>query len=438
MKARLQERLPKFSENQLIIIDLKIGHTSYKTYRNPASARRSTLSICYHLWVEDPSTHQSGEQILYAKVYLENRSQDKFVETGNGPFVIPRFGASFAYLPDLDMIVWAFPNDPVLAHLPQCIDPERVSEYFPYENLPPGLNASEDIISIEVKVIHYRPETRCMTRYTLKWGKRSESNETVLFGKTFKDNQGEVLYQRSLAIYQESQQDDDYFLIAPPLAYTKEIKTYWQVGLTGKAMVNFLNNKNYQALLESIGKGLAHFHQSSLVSPLRVTIPDHVREIHKKIGKLIGAFPQFKTRLKLIGQNLEREGLNLSPGLNTVIHADFSLQQLLVCGERIACFDFDEMAMGDPIQDIANFIVDCHVHAFEAHLIPLFIAAFVRAYEKNAGASISRCHLIWYIQLLFITKAYRFYLQQEPQLEPKIEEIIALVEQESTRDWNGM
>jgi len=427
-----------FSENQLIIIDLKIGHTSYKTYRNPASAGRSTLSICYHLLVEDPSKNERGEQILYAKIYLENRSHDHYEKIKEGPFVKPRFGQALTHLPELGMVIWAFPNDPVMTHLPECIDPEKVSKHLPYDKLPSGLDGSEDIDCIETEVIHYRPEIRCTSRYALKACKGSESNETVLFGKTFRDDQGIGLYQRSLALYRANQHDRDSFLIAQPLGYAGEIKTLWQAGLKGQALVDVLDNKNDEALIERVGKGLAHFHRSALTRPLRLTLADHLVEIRKKISKLIPVFPQFESSLKMIAQHLEKEGHQLGPAMDTLIHADFSLQQLLVCGEEIACFDFDEFAMGDPVQDIANFIVDCHFRTIDADCIPLIISTFLQAYERKAGIAICRQRLAWYTQLLFMTKAYRFYLQQKPNLACEIEWIIARTQDQIVRHQEAM
>ncbi len=430
IKTLFQAKLPLFSEDVLRIKSCEIGHTWYKTYQKQSSYARSFLAICYHLRVTNLLSKKSGEQILYAKTYLENRSRDEFEKVRNNGFVSPHFGEAIAHLPKLDMIVWAFPNDPVLLHLPQCVNPEEVSKYFPYENLPSGLNRTEDIRKIDTEVIHYRPEIRCTTRYTLKWGKTSEPKEMLLFGKTFNDDQGGVLYERSLAFCQESRRDRDSFLVAQALGYNKAIKTLWQVGLKGKALVDLMDETNYVPLLQSVAKGLASFHQSRLTSPVRVSKFDQIIEIKKKIAKLIHAFPQFNLTLKSIEQGLEKDGKQLPTISDKIIHADFSVQQLLVCGNKVACFDFDEFAMGDPIQDIANFIVDCHFRSFKQSIIPSMISVFVQAYEKKVGFKISMDRLNWYIQMLFLTKAYRFYLQQRPQMENEIKKIISLAQKD--------
>ncbi len=431
IKGVLQRTLPQFSDGHLKIAHCDTGYIWYKTYQKPTSAGKTTLSISYHLKIIDTATQKSGEQILYVKVYLENRSQGEFEKMKNRSWVSVHYGEPLIHLPKFDMIIWGFPNDPGLGHLPKCVDPEKVINFFPYGNLPAGLDHLEDLRNVAVEIIHYRPAVRCTSRYTLKWGDRSKI--LVLFGKTFKDDQGKMLYERSLELFRETQREDEHFLIAQPLGYDETIKTLWQIGLEGRALVDVMDEATYQPLLQSVAKGLARFHQSSLTSPVRVTITEQIVEVQKKIAKLIRAFPQLSDRLKSIEHSLRKDAAQLQVTPDTIIHADFSVQQLLVCGDKIACFDFDEFAMGNPAQDIANFIVDCYFRPFDADLVPMIISTFVHAYEEKTGLEISIDHLNWYIQMLFITKAYRFYLQQRPQLEKEIKAIICLAQKAVAR-----
>ncbi|MFQ5588400.1 MAG: aminoglycoside phosphotransferase family protein [Nitrospiria bacterium] len=426
MRDVLQQQLPSFPNGRRVITGCTIGYTKYKTYKNPSSYGKSNLSLCYHLQVTETSTQTSGEQILYLKAYLENRSRAVFEKERQKSYVTPRFGAAVAHLRELDAIVWAFPNDPVLAHLPQCIDPEKVSRHFPYEHLPESLNAPGDLQTVDVEIVHYRPEVRCTSRYTLKWGVPTKEKKVTLFGKTFADDQGKALYERALTLYQETQEQAEHFLIAKPLGYDAGLKMLWQTGLEGRALVDALDQTNYRPLLQSVATGLARFHQSALLSPIRISMKDQVAEIQKKIAKLTRAFPRLSAPLEAIEKKLREDAEHLAAFSESIIHADFSAQQLLVCKERIACFDFDEFAMGDAAQDVANFIVDCYFRDFDPEFVPLITAAFVQAYEAASGAAIPGDRLNWYVRLLFITKAYRFYLQQRPQLEAEVSAIVAL------------
>ena len=189
-----------------------------------------------------------------------------------------------------------------------------------------------------------------------------------------------------------------------------------------------IDKTSYRHLIKAVAEGLAIFHQSALRSPITITMSEHRIEIKKKIAKLIRAFPQFSEPLQAIDRRLEKDATEFSPVRDTIIHGDFSVQQLLVCGDKIACFDFDEFAMGDPTQDVANFIVDCHFRSFDRTFVRWIISTFVHAYQRKAGFEIPKNGLNWYLQMLFVTKAYRFFLQQRPRLEEEIKAILVLAQ----------
>ena len=426
MKDILQHRLSPFCNERIIIKSCELGYTRYKTYRKPSSYIKSTLSICYHLKVTNPTTRVSGEQIVYARAYLDNRSKTAFANMKAFPTNSAGFEKPYQHLPDLDMIVWLFPNDPALSHLTECIDPAKVRRHLPYDRLPPGLDGPEDILEVKAEVVHYRPEIRCTTRYRLQWGAADSAQIITLFGKTFSDDQGKALFERSNALLRESERDADSFLIAQPLGYSEEINTIWQTGLYGNPLVDSINKTSVHSLLKTVANGLAVFHQSGLRSPVKITLVQHMLEIKKKIAKLVQAFPQLSEPLKSIEQQLEAGSTEFPPLPDTIIHADFTVQQLLVCGDKIACFDFDEFSMGDPTQDVANFIVDCYFRNFDRDLLPIVISRFLHAYQRKLAYDIPTNGLIWYIKLLLVTKAYRLYLQQKPRLEDEVMAILAL------------
>lgn len=432
MRVLFQQQLSEFSQGHLIITDCRIGYTLYKTYQRTSAWSKSSLSVCYHLEVQDTLTQRSGAQTLYAKAFLGNRSRTEFQKIRTASIVPPRYGQGVVHLPELDMIIWAFPNDPMLLHLPECMGPQAVKRYLPYDNLPPGLDKPEDITSMTEEVVHYRPEARCTTRYRLEWGPVDGPKGLVLFGKTFKDDQGKEIYQRMNILWNMSSRDPENFMVAQPLSYNEEIKTVWQLGLQGDPLAEVIDQTNYRHLLRAVANGLASLHKSDLFSATKITAGDHLREIKKKIAKLIHAFPRFREPLQSIEQGLEQSMTQWAPVPDRIIHADFSVQQLLVCEEKIALFDFDEFAIGDPAQDIANFIVDLYFRPFDRNLVKLMATTLFHAYERQVDWIIPAEGLHWHIRIQFITKAYRFYIQQKPGLEKEIEEIILLAQKEMT------
>ncbi|MDC4206936.1 MAG: aminoglycoside phosphotransferase family protein (plasmid) [Candidatus Manganitrophus sp.] len=429
MTALFQQRLSEFSQGHLIITECRIGYARYKTYKKPSAWDRSSLAICYHLEIHDRSARKNRGQILYAKAFLRDRSRIEFQKIKGVSSIPSGCEEGIMHLPELDMIVWVFPNDPVLLHLPECIHPEAVKRHLPYDRLPAGLDGAADIVDISSEVIHYRPEARCTTRCRVRWGSPDKQKEEVFFGKTFSDDRGKEIHQRMEALWKISSRDPKRFMVAEPLGYREEIKTVWQSGLKGDPLVNALNQTNDLSILEAVAEGLASFHKSDLHSPVRITLDDHLAEIRKKISKLTRAFPEWREWLQAIERNLTRSIDRLTPIPSKIVHGDFTVQQLLVCEGRIAFFDFDEFAIGDPAQDVANFIVDLQFRSLDPNLVEEMKVVFPRAYQRRIDWPLSADRLNWHLQIQFITKAYRIYIRQRAGMEREIKEIIALAQE---------
>ncbi|WDT73552.1 MAG: phosphotransferase (plasmid) [Candidatus Manganitrophus sp.] len=141
------------------------------------------------------------------------------------------------------------------------------------------------------------------------------------------------------------------------------------------------------------------------------------------------AFPEWREWLQAIERNLTRSIDRLTPIPSKIVHGDFTVQQLLVCEGRIAFFDFDEFAIGDPAQDVANFIVDLQFRSLDPNLVEEMKVVFPRAYQRRIDWPLSADRLNWHLQIQFITKAYRIYIRQRAGMEREIKEIIALAQE---------
>jgi hypothetical protein len=423
-----QEQLPEFSGGNLAITHCQILHTRYRAYVKEKHRAQSFLTACYRLEVAERSTQRHGEQVLFVKACLDNRSQAEFDKAGALPLAAPRFGRPLVHLPALDAVVWAFPNDPELPHLPEVMDPQRMTHYLPYHRLPAGFNTPQDIAAVEVEVVHYYPEERCTTRYTLHRGAPARPQTLTLFGKTFKDCVGEEIYRRLEYLWRQSQAEPTGFVVAQPLAYDETVHTIWQASLPGVPLIDLIDRGNYRKLLAEVARGLAGIHRSNLPSAVRETLDGHLATIRHKTEKLIHAFPQFTAPLQSLVQSLEESMPQLPATPDRLIHGDFHLRQFLVHEGQIVFFDFDEFAMGDPMRDLASFIVDLHVHGFAPDLVQEMTAVFCEAYRAQVNWDVPVDRLAWYLRLLFITKAYRSYRQQRPGLEDDIQHFITLAQ----------
>jgi hypothetical protein len=424
VKAVLQQRLPALAQGNLLIADCRILHLHCKTYLKKGSRGKSSLAAAYQLDIQNRATGERDPQIIFARIFLGDRSCEEYSRAVQQPLCPTAFGEPLVHLDDLGMVIWTFPNDPVLHSLPSVTNPDEVKNYLPYGSFPAGISAKE-IADVKVEIINYRPEIRCTARYRLRCG----SATLALFGKTFADGRGREIYQRMERLWQTRRQRAGEFLMPRPLAYNEEVKTIWQKELPGAPLAQIISRDNYRKLIADAAQRLAFIHQSDAPTSSRISLDDHLGEIRKKAAKLSLAFPAEQARLQKMAQTLERNLPRLSPAPDCLVHGDFHLRQLMVHEGRVALLDFDEFATGDPAQDLANFIADLRSHRYDDGFVKAIAATLVEAYSRQTGGHLPADRLAWHSSVQYITRAYRAYLQQKPDLEDRVRYFIALAYQ---------
>jgi len=428
MRGIFQERLLGIASRDLLVTRCDILYARYKTFVRRESRRKSYLALCYELEVSDGAGRRVGTQMLYAKAFLDGKSEQRFDAAKVGILVSPRFGEPLIHLPDLDMVIWAFPNDPELPHLPDVIDPQKVLPYLPYDSLPAGVDGPRDLTDVSVEVIHYYPEERCTSRYSLQWGLPEAPRTVTLIGKTFKDKTGQEVYRRLRQLWQSAQEQPEGFAVAQPLSYDSRVKTVWQEAVPGVPAISLMSTARRKEWLVAIAKGLARLHQSPSVSSTTLALSDHLEDLRTKTEKLQYAFPVSQKPLELLRQSLEQSAPRLTPAPRTFIHGDFHLRQLLVHEGKVVFLDFDECGLGDPLQDLASFIVDLHFYDFSAADVQWLGATFLRAYKEQIGWEVPLDRLNWHLRMQFVTKAYRAYRQYQPDREERVRYLLALAQ----------
>jgi thiamine kinase-like enzyme len=408
LQTLFQERLAGLWQAHEVVTACRIINTHYKEYFKEGA--RSYLANAYEVTLCNTVTNESKKQIIYSRQYKEGYSQQVFSEliSANSELVP-------LYLEDMDMIIWYFPNDPALPHLAEAVDPEKVKKH---------LSLASQILSgvgIDIEIVNYRPEIRCTAWYELH--NESSGQSLTLFGKIYGDNRHQDIYQRLQWLREHTS------LLIPPLAGCSDaIKTFWQEKLEGQPLLEVINAINYKGLLEQAAQRLTTLNHCNVPCPVRETNSEQLKEANKKIRKLQRVFPGLQERLVRLQSILEETLSGLEPTPQRVVHGDFHLRQMLLHQNQVVLFDFDECSLGDPVEDVANFIADLHTYSFNEALIEQMSQTFLESYAKHSDWSIPFDRLAWHLQIQFINRAYRSYLQQKPDLAAVTESYIALAE----------
>ncbi len=404
----------------------KVNYARCRTYLSPSSWDKSFLGVCYELNHEEEIV-ESHKTIVYGKAYLNGGSHSKYQELVNSSHKISNSGQP-QLMPELDMIFWVFPEDPVLSQLTGLLNPEYIITCLPYTMLP--FASREEIFDIKVKVIRYRPEQRCILRYTICYG--MEKNEYVLYAKIFEDNKAERVF--SFMEHFESSLNNYGFHIPQSLAHDANRHIVWQKELPGQPLTEIEGVEHKKQILADIGRILASFHTISLPMHQCITREEKLVEMDKKIKKLSQAFPAFSGDLGRVSQRAHSELVSLPLFRQTVIHGDMHFGQFLVMHDgKLALLDFDGCCYGEPAQDLADFIVDPHLGEFEragdVHnqiLTAESVSILLTNYRRNGTYAVDDIVIIWHARIQLINKAYRAAITQEPYWQNKIPELIAL------------
>lgn len=421
----LRSCVPELSTGTYDISDCAILDAKLKTYLKPTSKTKSTLSICYRLMLKERSTGPSSQRIFYAKVFLDGRSTEAArLLTPSGLSDI-EFRYAVHHVPEYDLILWRFPHDPALPHLRHLVDLVAIEQHLPPDGLKQiGIQGRRQVLTRHL--VNYRPEIRCTNRYTFFDSTQDRSEE--LFGKTFCDSQGQTLYERLQFFWDRSLADPEAMAIAQPLGYSAAINTVWQRGVPGGPLLQILNSSNEVAYIEKLAKGLVSLHTSRLTG-LAIHVPgDHLVEVRKKLTKLSDAVPSLAETCRALADELEQTTPQASMLPTCPIHWDFHIQQILAHKGQLVFCDLDELVIGDPVQDLANFMVDLHVRGLEQHAVQRLSTRLYRIYSQQVEWDVPIDRLTWHARLQFINKAYRHYLRFAPGFERTVEQLLQVAQ----------
>jgi aminoglycoside phosphotransferase len=424
MLAIFQQELPDCVSGKWSLVDCKIQHPRYKTYLNPKSWDKSFLALAYHLIGINEHTHEVDDRILYVKAYLGSRSQAEYLKAcskvglaeKNAVFHIEKYG----------MVAWFFPCDPALPWLPKVLDSNEIKAYFADFLLLQKNSPSCVIKAMYLTIVNYRPEIRCTFRYELK---RLSGTRQTLYGKTFADDKGVEIHSRIAHLYQRAEKKPESFVMPRLLGYDYTLHTLWMEGLEGKPIVDLIDEHNADHLMAQIAKHLVDFHSASIDGLVLIRETEQLAEIHKKSAKLQTAYPDYSSRIENLIGKLNAQKPDLPLDAMRLVHGDFHIQQLLLLDDnRIALFDFDELAMANPLLDVANFCADLYTLNLGNQFTDYVINRLFTAYKALSEDDINAAQFDWYLRLQLLTRAYRAYIQRKPDLDSLINQFLTAAE----------
>ena len=405
MRALLQQHLPGFADGRLRLDALGVCMA-----RRNASRRRNPCPIvlCYELQVSDLARGHAGTQMLYAKVYRAGQAEPHYLRQDRSLLTRPAFGEALVHLPRLNLVLWALPNDPGLPQLAMLLDPAQAQRGLPWAALGA---ACAEFGTVEVKLLRYEPECRATLRYTLT--RLDGSGTRALYAKTFCDARAQDIHQRFEHFWQLAQTNADAPLVAQPLGYCAATQTLWQAPASGMPLLQMLDVHNGTALIGRVARALALLHAAPL-APSAGAAPRSaahwVAEARRRQKKISRADPAMAARAACVADAIAAYAKRQQTRPLSLIHGDFHPEQIWVHQGRIVLFDFDEFTLGDPMEDLAQFVLKLEQACIAAELCSVLI----EQYAACAPGRFDRRGLAWHLTVQSLLQASRAFVFQKP------------------------
>lgn len=396
MRAELQQRLPQFADAALRIDALRVQKA-----RRSASRRNNPhpLTVVYEIDVADPVRRRHGKQLLYGKVYRNGTSAIAYHQAAGTLLAAPAFGAALAHLPEFDMLVWSLPNDPGLPQLAGLLD---------LTQLPRLLQQRIDRTASTVELLRYEPEQRATLLYTLV--DATFGGTSRLFAKTFCDAASGAQICHRFDYFAEKASDDPAApLVARSAGYDASTRTLFQYELAGVPLARALAVGEPRPIIDSVARALAALHDAPLPAPPRAPWPHWIVEAKRRRTKLVRALPALANRLDELVVAIERRCTELTMPVPCLIHGDFHPLQVEIRDARIVFHDFDEFRLGDPMEDLAGFIVKLELAGDAGVEQGRLMAA---CYAACAPNRFDQARLDWHLTVQWLLQASRAFVFQ--------------------------
>lgn len=398
---------------KLLIEKCEVGEKRYKPGKS--------FMLSYKLRVQKPASKTSFEQIVAARLCPADgvgfEIEDGFKNREHPPVGL----APLSYLRDVGMMLWAFPNDPKLTHLPKLLETARLCTFFNGIAANLNLSPTEHVFSADAEIVHYLPGQSCMIRYKLSVlgfadGDKPTSREMVVYGKNYCDGRGAETYDVMAQIAAQSSR------CAKPLYYDIETNTLWQSHLSGKP---FEWTANRAQNVGDIGKAaacIAEFHRCQVNSSAKYGFPEINRNLTATV-KLAGCWDaalgdRVKGTVKaLLDLQAQLDWAKTGPG--SPIHLDLKMGNLLISADKACLIDMDCVSLGDPLADTGSFIANLYLNGLRFgssvrevdHVAAIFIEAYCDAMDREIDTS----KLHWFISAALIHEVLRRSLRQQDQ-----------------------
>ena len=397
----------------------------------------SSCMVSYRLNVENVETGERGEQILCGRAFPDGRSLPQWEKASTRALVQPRFGKPLIYLPEVEMVLWSFPNDRKMHTLPASSHAA-----FSTSNIPPSwilahVGTGWQVADTKSRVMHYVGEHTCtvQTSFELIHSSQETRQTLTIFGKTYYNEEGAQTDLVMRQLWDSEARRSGRLGLARPVWYDTRLKTLWQEGIQGTTLENHsIETPAGITLLKKAAHTVATFHTTPLSNIPSTPVLELLDKLEAVGSILMQCRPSCRPTLAPLRDRLRAQAKTIILGPTSTLHGDLHMKNLFLTHDSITLIDLDNVCQGHPGQDIGSFIAGLLTRAL-AKQVPLShmarpVHVFHQHYSQWTPWELDQPTLAWFTAMaLVVERAHRCITRLKHNQREHLEALLSLADQ---------
>jgi len=384
---------PAFAAGEMHVESCVIDQLYYKPGGDCRILFTASIRRCH-----DEATAQ---QIFFGKLFRHGSAKKIYDSLNLQHLAPPKFGPAVIYIPEWEMILWAYPNDPNLPGLSLMVDSKKILAFA--KAAPEKFGLQYPPVAVTAEMTKYVPGMRCGYIYRMVPAAANGhvASSAAVYGKAYRDLEGEKAYEIMKQIWASAAAQRGDFVLPQPYSYDPETQILWQEALPGQPFAKLAENlPNLPEAANEIGRRLAAFHGTRLQLPLKMTFDFQVEEVRRAVTAISRTFPDSAQACAAVGEKLLHAAARLGPGPVTPVHASFKFSHIFATARGMAFIDFDGANLGDPGYDLGRFLAHFYKMQagakIDAAVIESTAANFCASYNRAAASPVPQERIDWF------------------------------------------
>jgi len=359
------------------------------------------------------------EQFFFGKIHAAGKSESALRRAAQAALTAPELGPAVTLIRELDMVLWAYPNDPNLPGLATLANPQAVAGLVRRDPTAFGLPALGELTDLRLSVGKYVPGQRCGYRYRVQWTGPAGDVERTFYGKAYQPGLGRAAYDVLAQLARTPAVESGRLRIPMPYGYDAEREIVWQEMLPGRSFSKDAGGLDLVALAGPVASALGAFHASQLQLGVGLGLAAELAELEASSAKIMQADPRHAPRVEALRARL----VAAVPGLPRVpaapVHGSFKISHVFDAEGQVAFIDFDGAGIGDPTYDVGRFFAHLAVAGLASKTDAEAVQAAMRNFETAYAAAVPwgwpDARVRWYTSaLLLSSQAYKCVKRLSP------------------------